>query len=156
MANATLWYKVNVSDTLGGVPAGQKISFNDTTIVLRDYQWDWDNNVKQTSNPNDTGQRIINVIDNGFLGLRAILTGVIKASEIVPSDNLFLFLQVLQTPDALQFGRFCIDNPNGPKMSFVSDATKGLAIGPGTKIKYNQTNKSYDFTYVLYFGGKFV
>lgn len=156
MPNITLWQKNLASDTLGGVPASRKILFDDDKAVLHDYDWTGGNNIKQIKNPNDGSVRIINVEDVGFDGLTPSLTGYIKATETQKADNLFAFLKVQQITINLPFGRFAVDNPNGPKMSIESDATKGLSIGQRYSIIWNKTNKSYDFILPIIFGGTFV
>ena len=156
LANITLWQKNLPGDTLGGVPSNRKILFDDDNAVLRAYSWTGGNNIKQIKNPNDGSARIINVEDVGFDGLTPSLIGYIRATETVKADNLFAFLKVQQITTNLPFGRFAIDNPNGPKMTIESDATKGFSIGQGYSIIWNATDKSYDFTLPIIFGGTFV
>lgn len=94
--------------------------------------------------------------DNGFTGFVLPLLGYIKATETIEADNLFNFLKVKQMTDNFPHGIFNIDNPNGPKMSFESNTSKGLSVGSISEIKWNATNKSYDFDFLLLFAGTFV
>ena len=141
----TLWYKNVGTDSLGTVPATQKIVFEGESKGIEMYEWsDWQNNIKATSNSNRTGVRNVNMEDAGFEGIVIMLKGEIKTSAPVQDqDNLFAFLKILQTTDGLPGGRFCIDNPNGPRMSItatktgIDGATKsqGLAISRGSSIR---------------------
>ena len=154
MTNITLWQKDAVSDTLGGVPVARKILFNDPNKGIELYEWlDWQNNIVVTENSNKTGERRANMEDAGFAGVRITLKGTIKVIATQEVTNLFNFLKVLQTTDALPMGRFNIDNPNGPAMSIVATATKGLSITKGSSIKWNPTEKSYDFNFSMIYGG---
>jgi len=157
LANATLWYKINVGDTLGGVASGQKINFNQDTIVLESIKFlPWENNIKFMSNPNPDGDRIINVTDNGGKIIILQLKGRIKATETVPVDNLFQFLKIVNIITALPFGRFSFDSPNATKFTLVSDATKGYSVMGAPELDYNVNGKTYRFTLNLGFGGKFL
>lgn len=156
LPNLTFWYKILATDTLGSVPAAQKILFDDDNAVLHDYSWQGGNNIKQIKNPNDGSSRIINVEDVGFDGLLTPLVGYIKVTETTKATNLFAFLKIQQITTNLPFGRFAIDNPNGPLMSIESNVTKGLSIGQGYSIIWNKTNKSYDFNLPIIFGGTFI
>ena len=151
----TLWYKTSVGQTLGSVPSTQKILFDTEHKGIELYDWpDWMNNIKPTSNSNRIGTRTVNVEDAGFDGVTVMLKGEVKATAPAQDQiNLFNFLKLLQTPDALPQGMFCVDNPDGPLMSIVATATKGLAIQRGSGIKWNQTNKSYDFLFRMLYGG---
>ena len=154
MTNITLWQKDDPADTLGAVPVARKILFDEPNKGIENYEWlDWQNNIKGTSNSNRTGVRGVNMEDAGFEGVLIMLKGNVKVSANQESINLFNFLLVLQTPDALPQGRFNIDNPNGPAMSIVSTATKGLSIMRGSSVKWNPTNKSYDFNFRMIYGG---
>ena len=74
MTNATLWFKINVADTLGGVSTFQKINFNQDTVLLENVRFlPWENNIKFMSNPNPDGDRIINTTDNGGKMIEAFL-----------------------------------------------------------------------------------
>jgi len=155
MANLTLWYKTAPGENLGSVPDAQKILFEGEKKGIDLYDWpDWQNNIKATENSNRIGTRSVNMEDAGFAGVMVVLKGEIHANaDAQDLTNLFNFLKILQTPDALPQGCFCIDNPNGPKMSIVATATKGLSIMRGSSIRWNQTNKSYDFLFRMIYGG---
>lgn len=154
MTNITLWQKDDPTDTLAGVPVARKILFEDPDKGIELYEWpDWQNNIKATSNSNRTGVRSVNMEDAGFEGVLVTLKGHVNVPATQEVTNLFNFLAVLQTPDALPQGRFNIDNPNGPAMSIVATATKGLSIMRGSSIKWNPTNKSYDFNFKMIYGG---
>jgi len=155
MSNITLWYKTAPSETLGSVPAVQKILFDGETKGIELYDWtDWQNNIKATNNSNRTGVRSVNMEDAGFDGVKVILKGTIHiAAPSQDQINLFIFLKILQTSDALPQGIFSIDNPNGSLMTIEATATKGLSITRGSSVKFNSTNKSYDFTYNMIYGG---
>ena len=94
--------------------------------------------------------------DNGFTGFVLPLKGYILATETVEADNLFDFLNRPQMTDNFPHGIFNIDNPNGPKMSFESNTTKGLSIGSISEIIWQSKAKCYDFDYLLLFAGTFV
>lgn len=155
MSNITLWYKTAPSETLGSVPTVQKILFDEPDKGIELYDWqDWQNNIKATENSNRTGVRSVNMEDAGFGGVKVILKGHVNTTAPVQDQiNLFIFLKILQTPDALPQGVFSIDNPNGPLMTIEATATKGLSITSGTSVKFNPTNKSYDFIFNMIYGG---
>jgi len=164
MANLTLWYKTVGTQNLGTVPDTQKILFDGEKKGIEVYEWsDWQTNIKATSNSNRTGVRNVNMEDAGFEGCIIILKGEIHESSTVTQEiaNLFNFLKILQTPDALPAGAFCIDNPNGPAMSIIATKagvggatkSKGISIMRGSSVKWNQTNKSYDFLFRMIYGG---
>lgn len=156
MANITIWYKTSAGQSLGSVPASQKILFDTDKKVVHLYQWSpFGTNIKKTQSPNREGTRISNVEDAGFDGIDMMIIGYVMADQTQEVSNLFSFMKILQTPDALPFGRFCIDNPNGPAMTIEANATKGLSIRT-PQVKWNQTAKSYDFTFPMIFGGTFV
>lgn len=154
MSNITLWQKDLAGDTLGSVPPSRKILFDTDKKGIELYEWpDWQNNIKATSNSNRTGVRSANMEDAGFEGTFVTLQGHVNATETQEVTNLFNFIKVLMTPDALPQGRFCIDNPNGPAMTIEATTTKGLSIMRGSSIKWNPTNKSYDFIFRMIYGG---
>ena len=155
MANITFWYKVAPGDTLGTVPAAQKILFDTKDRVIKEYKWQWGNIIKATPNVNRTGVRSVAVEDAGWDGIPITFTGWIRATETTEADNLFNFIDILQTPTALPFGRFSIDNPNGPKMTIESNATQGISISKPADITWNPTDKAYDFNFPLVYAGTF-
>jgi hypothetical protein len=155
MTKLTLWYKTSPSETLGTVPSTQKILFDTDDKDIQTYEWpDWMNNIKVTENPNRVGNRIVNIEDAGFDGVSVLLIGFVKTSAPAQDQvNLFTFLKAPQTTDQMPAGIFSIDNPEGPLMSVVSTATKGMSLTRGSSVKWNPTNKSYDFVFRFIYGG---
>ena len=151
MANATLWYKTAVSDTIGTVATGAKIVFNNDSIVLRDFLWNWDNALKQTTNVNPDGTRKLTLTDNGLKSLGVPIDGYIDVDQTTEVDNLFAFLAIQQVTTNLPFGRFSLTQPNLTKIGIESSATKGLGIGPGSFIQGDTKGKSYIFHFNLLF-----
>ncbi|MEM3136735.1 MAG: hypothetical protein QXW37_08470 [Candidatus Nitrosotenuis sp.] len=155
MVNATLWYKINASESLGQVPATQKIEFNDDDAVLQEYVFPWSNNIKQKAIVNQGQERRLALEDTGLQSLVISIRGYISTSQTTKVNNLFDFMKIQQVTDNLPFGRMSIYMPNFPNLTIEADANEGLAIGPQSVIKPNFAAKSYDFILFLYYGGKF-
>ena len=155
MTKLTLWYKTSPSEVLNSVPDVQKILFDGDHKSIELYEWaDWQNNIKATQNSNREAVRTVNMEDAGFDGVIVNLKGYIKTTAPGQDQvNLYQMLKALQTPDALPQGMFCIDNPEGPLMSIIATATEGLSIMRGSSIRWNPTNKSYDFFFRMIHGG---
>ena len=154
MTNATLWYKVNPSDTLGGVPNSQKIQFNNKTIVMKSLTYTPDIKLKQVSNTN-SGERRSTLTDNGSGGVYILIILEIESTETQAVDNIFDFINTPQVTDNLLNGVFSFDYPTLPKFTIESGITKGLGIGPQSNIKAKVSNKkgSYICEIHLYSGG---
>jgi len=151
----TLWFKNAPGDTLGAALDSEKIVFgNSDNVSLDTYSWpSYKTNIKPSSNDNRIGERIVTVEDAGFNGVDVLLKGHIAVSETQEAANLFAFIKLLQTPDALPAGRFSIKTTNFLNMDIDANAIQGLCILP-TAIIANFTNKSYDFTMPLLHAGK--
>ena len=108
MTNATLWYKVNPSDTLGTVPNSQKIQFNGNTIVMKSLTFTPDIKLKQTGNTN-SGQRRVTLTDNGSGGTHTVIMLEILSTETQAVDNIFDFIDIPQVTDELLNGIFSFD-----------------------------------------------
>lgn len=154
MTNATLWYKVNPSDTLGTIPSSQKIQFNDNTILMKSLTYTPDIKLKQTPNTN-SGTRRATLTDNGSGGVHIVIMLEIESTETQAVNNIFDFIDIPQVTDALINGVFSFDFPTLPKFTIESGTTKGLGIGPQTNIKAKTSNKkgSYICEIHLYSGG---
>lgn len=152
MVNATLWYANTDGQTHLTVPSQQRIVFNSSgNKYFAPIDHDYFNNIKQIPNPQNLGVRQINVTENGLKDANYPVAGFIKISDI-DHEKLVDFMQVEQITTNLPFGRFGIDYPNLPKLSFIPTLTKGLAIGP-VHFHHNSTNKTLEFTYTMLFGG---